>query len=484
MASPTAQILIASSEDDLAPLVPLLSQQGYQVKCDGDSARILERALKAPPALILVDTRLRGLTASRFGQLLRGNSRTEGIPVFYVGEEGENVEGFRRHKDRFVPRPFNTEQLLADIHAFFRRAGQARQVSRKKTDFEGSLSRLSLVDLLQVLSLNQKEGVLTLTRTRVKGTIYLLDGCVVHAHTGQVSGEKAFHRMLTWDDGLFAFSPTQVDVEASIHLPMDHLLMEGLRQNDELMQQRSSLPAPDLLLGLTVSRQQVPEDLRPVTREILDLLTYYPRCGDLVEHCSRPDYEVLQVLKELLDRGLVEVRPATATKASIQPLLSSEDILAVRNRLIPADAMPDRASGKLILLARSQQRVVSFLQALQGLGEFEANRGFLDMAEGLPLGDAGRLNLNEAFYLRLFALPSVASAAPLWHSFARRLFGVITLDGEEGVAEAERFFTGQIGVRVLSLDPAALTDNRRQDLLRCLQQLAAPFRQSLEKDKS
>ncbi|MCP3177473.1 DUF4388 domain-containing protein [Desulfuromonas sp. KJ2020] len=483
MASPTAQILIASSEDDLAPLVPLLSQQGYQVKYDGDSARVLERALKAPPALILVDTRLRGLTASRFGQLLRGNSRTEGIPVFYVGEEGENVEGFRRHKDRFVPRPFNTEQLLADIHAFFRRAGQVRQVSRKKTDFEGSLSRLSLVDLLQVLSLNQKEGVLTLTRPQGKGTIYLLDGCVIHAHTCQVSGEKAFHRMLTWDEGLFAFSPTHVDVEASIHLPMDHLLMEGLRQNDELMQQRNALPAPDLLLRLNVPRQQVPEDLRPVTREILDLLAYYPRCGDLVEHCSRPDYEVLQVLKDLLDRGLVKVRAATVSKTTSQPLLSSEDILAVRNRLVPIDALPERASGKLILLARSQKRVVTFLQALQGLEEFEARREFLDMSEGLPLGDAGRLNLNEVFYLRLFALPSLASAAPLWQSFSSRLFGVIVLDGKEGFAEAERFFTERFGVQVLSFDSAALTDNRRQGLLRCLQQLAAPFRQSLEKDK-
>ncbi|MDW7643631.1 MAG: DUF4388 domain-containing protein [Desulfuromonadales bacterium] len=482
MASPTAQILIASSADDLSPLVPLLSQQGYQVTCDGDSARILEQALKTPPELILVDTRLPGLSASRFGQLLRGNGRTEGIPIFYVGKEGENVDGFRRHKDRFVPCPFNAEQLLADIHAFFRRAGQARQVSRKKTDFEGSLSRLSLIDLLQVLSLNQKEGVLTLTRPQGQGTIYLLDGCVIHAQTGQVSGEKAFYRLLTWGDGRFAFSPTRVDVEASIHLPMDHLLMEGLRQNDELVQQRQSLPAPDLLLGLKVPRQRISEDLRPVTWEILDLLAYYPRCGDLVDHCSRPDFEVLQILQGLLDRGLIEVRSSAAAKTAGQPLLSSEDVLAVRNRLVPADTLPERASGKLILLARSQQRIVSFLQALQGLEEFEARREFLDLGEGLPLGDAGRLNLNEAFYLRLVALPSLANATPLWHSFARRLFGVIVLDGEGDFTEAERFFTGRFGVQVLPFDSTALTDNRRQSLLRCLQQLAAPFRQSIEKD--
>jgi len=482
MASSTAQILIASSRPDLAALGPLLSQQGYGVHIDGDSNRLLEQALQAPPALILVDTRLQDASASRFGQLLRGNSRTERIPVFYVGDEGENVDGFRRHKDRFVPRPFNIEQLLADIHAFFRRVGQARQVSRQKTDFEGSLSHLSLVDLLQVLSLNQKEGVLTLTRPRAKGTIYLLDGCVIHAHTGQVSGEKAFYRLLTWSDGLFAFSPTQVDVEASIHLPMDHLLIEGLRQNDELLQHQDCLPAPDLLFALPRPLQQVPPDLRPLSREILDLIAYYPRCGDLVEHSSRPDYEVLQVLKGLLDRGLVAARPSTVATAADQPLLSSAEVLAVRNRLGASDALAERACGKLVLLASSRHSLHTFLQALQKVKEFEAQKECHD-PEAMPtLGDLGRLHLNEAFDLRLFALPAQAGAAPLWHAFARRLFGVIALETGEDLAEAQRFFAAQAGLQVLQLTPSDLAARGRQGLRQSLQQLAAPFRQTFERE--
>ncbi len=486
MAVKAKKILIASAAEDLAQMEKLLSQQGCDVHLCPEGAKALELSLTTSPDLLIVDTGVPVLAAPKLAQILRANPRTDAVPLFFVGQEGEDIEGFRRHRDRFIPRPFNPEQLLADTIGFFRRFDQTKQVSKQEKDFEGNLSRISLVDLLQVLSLNQRDGILSLSRGRQKGMVHLLDGCVIHAQVGQIAGEKAFYRLLTWSDGAFGFSPGHVDIEASINLPMDHLLMEGLRQNDELQQQADTLPPLDCLLMLKVPRNRLPQGLRPITQEILVLLDYYQLCRDVVDHCPRPDFEVLQVLRVLLEKGLIEKRLPTDAASGIQaPLMTSEEVIAVKDRLGQRGTLLERASAKLILLARSSDDIRAFVQSMQGIGEFEQRREYPALEGSLPLGDIGRLEVAETFYLRLFALPAMPEAAPLWEPFCRRLFGVLALSPGEGMAEAEAFFRDRARIEVvhLDLDPsstkgrASSLPGGRKGLRRVLQTFLVPFQQ-------
>ena len=486
MVAKAKKIIIASSQEDLSQMESLLSQQGCDVQMCTDGAKALELALTTAPDLLFVDTRVPVLAAPKLAQILRSNPRTEAVPMFFVGLEGEDIAGFRRHRDRFIQRPFNPEQLLADILGYFRRFDQTKQVSRQEKDFEGNLNRISLVDLLQVLSLNQRDGILSLSRGRQKGVIHLLDGCVIHAQVAQILGEKAFYRLLTWDEGNFSFSPGHVDVEASINLPMDHLLIEGLRQNDELKQQADVLPPLDAFLVLKVPRSRLPRGLRPITQEILVLLDYYQSCRDVVDHCPRPDFEVLQVLKVLLDKGLIEKRlPSDLGVSALVPLLSSEEVIAVKDRLGQRGTLLERASAKLILLARSSEDVRRFVQALQGIGEFEPSSEYLVEDKGLPLGDIGRLEVAETFYLRLFALPAMPEAAPLWEPFCRRLFGVAALSSGDAMKDAERYFRSRAHVEVveIALDKtssggrSALALGGRKGLRKILQKFLVSFQQ-------
>ena len=284
----------------------LLQQSGFKVVKCADGAQALEIALKTMPEVMLVDTAITVLGADKLVQIIRTNSKTELSSIFFVGPDGEQIEGFRNNIDRYIPRPFNNEQLLAEILTFFSRREKSEQLGKSRTEVEGDLKQISLPDLLQIFSANRKDGVLALSHNKKKGYIHILEGRVVSARIGRVSAEKAFYRLLLWDFGKFRFTPGSPQVENHIDLPTDQLLMEGMRQNDEMLAQMSTFPAADRLLELAVPRDHLPKGLRPGTLEIIELIDGETHVSYIVDNSPRTDYEVLQVLRALLEKSVLK----------------------------------------------------------------------------------------------------------------------------------------------------------------------------------
>jgi hypothetical protein len=226
--------------------------------------------------------------------------------------------------------------------------------------------------------------------------------------------------------------------------------MEGLRQSDELVALAEQLPAPDALLTLKVPRERLPQGLRPTTQEVLLLLEYHQRVQEILDRCDRPDLEVLQVLRVLIEKEIVEERRevARADEDDRVALLAPQEVIAVRDHLGERGTLLEAGSAKLLLLTAAAADVRRLLQALQGIEEFAPEDAFLLGSSALGAGDIGRLAVTDTFSLRLFALPAVAAAAPLWSPFRRRLFGVVSLAPDGALAEAEAFFATQAGVPV------------------------------------
>ncbi|OHB24922.1 MAG: hypothetical protein A2X84_04050 [Desulfuromonadaceae bacterium GWC2_58_13] len=447
------KIILTSNREDLVGLADLLLQHGLEVNLCRDGAQALELSLTLFPDMMVLDTEIPLLPATRLAQILLSNPRTERIAFFYIGREGEEVDGFRRHKDCFVPRPFNPEQLLVAVLGHFSRLEKTEQVGRQEKEIRGDLNQISVTDLVQVLGVNRKDGVLSLSSVAGRGTIFMREGSVINARIGRVDGDKAFFRLLDWDEGTFWFSPGPVDVEVRINVPVDHLVIDGLRQLDEMKAQLASLPAPDSCLEMKVPRDRLPRGLRPTTQEILILAEYYPLVQDILDHCPRPDFEVLQVLKVLIEKGVLEERKEGLTsEISRIPLLTSDEIIVIKDHLGERDVLLDEASAKLILLALTAADIRRFVQALQGISEFEPAHDFLLGGEdSLGLGDVGRLVITETFSLRLFALPATPETGPLWTPFCRRLLGVVSLAKPGEAAAAEEFFKFRSHLPVVSV---------------------------------
>ena len=97
----------------------------------------------------------------------------------------------------------------------------------------GRLSLISLPEMVQAMTVSQRTGVLRLSSKGEVAEVAFKDGAVYQTRYGDLEGEEAFYKLLTWKTGNFRFQPTDGTFERKIHSDTMSLLMEGLRQLDE-----------------------------------------------------------------------------------------------------------------------------------------------------------------------------------------------------------------------------------------------------------
>jgi len=103
----------------------------------------------------------------------------------------------------------------------------------KKKGFRGTVVGLQLTDVIQMNCLSRLTTALTVTKDGEKGTIYLNEGEVIHAECGSQKGTDAFYHILSWQEGEFTFNMGVAPPMQTIYQNWEHLLMEGMRRNDE-----------------------------------------------------------------------------------------------------------------------------------------------------------------------------------------------------------------------------------------------------------
>lgn len=102
----------------------LLEQSDYQVAEAADAERARHRIADHPPALILLDWMLPGLSGIDFARQLKRDSATRDIPIIMLtarGEEDDKVRGLESGADDYISKPFSTRELVARIKAVLRR---------------------------------------------------------------------------------------------------------------------------------------------------------------------------------------------------------------------------------------------------------------------------------------------------------------------------------------------------------------------------
>src|SRR5207237_1721772 len=105
---------------------------------------------------------------------------------------------------------------------------------------QGNLAEIALVDLLQIFVMNRKEGRLLRSgepgtpEAAREGEIHLRAGQIIHARTGGTEGAKALYRLLAWRRGRFSYHPGPTAAVRTIKSMPDAVVMEGMRQADEM----------------------------------------------------------------------------------------------------------------------------------------------------------------------------------------------------------------------------------------------------------
>ncbi len=361
-------------------LASAMRRQGHRVLSVRDGSKALELAVLRAPDLVLYDVDCPLLDARVFAQILGANPRTASVPVVLMGPDHVSSEGVRGHlRTTFLQKPFNIDEVMARVSQLLRRGETAEKV-RKTGAIEGNLEQVSLPDILQMLSMNRRSGVLRISRRAEpdaggdEAELLLSNGRVGDARIGEISGEKALFRVISWESGTFAFAPGEPGGAGRIGLGMDEVLLEGLRQKDELAALQDKAPARADVLAVAIDRENLPDGLHPVTAEVMDLLVYYRTCGEVVDHARATDLDVLRAIRTLIDRGFVRVLGRAVSDNGGRPLVGTDIAFALHGQ-VGAATGSSQARPRVVVAAPEPGQLGRMAASMSGVAGWRPDSG-------------------------------------------------------------------------------------------------------------
>jgi hypothetical protein len=234
---------------------------------------------------------------------------------------------------------------------------------------EGPLQDIGIHDVFQLLDLARKSGRLTVRSTARgnEGRVYFDKGAVVHAtmqdnpHTlgallrkaGKISDrelesassaqrdgdprllgeilvaqgavtrrdvekymrlqiENVVFDLFSWNEGTFSFADgtdDRVQMDASVRVSIESLLMEGARRIDEWSRMNDRIPGAHVIPRLAQSRDESESyiDLHPGEWEVMTLIDGCHSLRDIAAELAVSEFEVAKTVYGLLSTELIEI---------------------------------------------------------------------------------------------------------------------------------------------------------------------------------
>ena len=249
--------------------------------------------------------------------------------------------------------------------------------------------------------------------------------------------------------------------------------MEGMRQLDEWFSLYQLLPPPSTVLKMAKSREDLPQNMRPVTQEVILLLEFYNTVEEIIEKAAHTDYDICKSILGLIQKGIiipvVEGKPQARKKG---PLVDPELLIQMHRFLKPAySEQSGMYWGKVIIFSRYPERFKLLLSKITEVSGFRLSRDNFSNQEVInaSFGTVGVLEISETAHLQVFLLPSSKEAVPLWRAFSEGAVGAVFLENpgidEDGPAlEAIRgFMEGELGRPVITTGSDLLEGEKTRD---------------------
>jgi two-component system response regulator CpxR len=119
------RILIVDDDDELSSLLTeLLVREGFRVDTQNDGRRGLAAALNGGYDLMVLDVMLPGLDGFEILKRVRREAKLPVLMLTARGEDEDRIVGLELGADDYLPKPFNTRELVARIRAIMRRLEQ------------------------------------------------------------------------------------------------------------------------------------------------------------------------------------------------------------------------------------------------------------------------------------------------------------------------------------------------------------------------
>ncbi len=361
-------------------------------------------------------------------------------------------------------------------------------VAAKVAEMASKLERFSVVEILELMLENHRQGRLAIQRGEQEGVLWVEDEKVVHAECPPQSGRDAVMEVLKFGYGLISIEDAAVPDQRTMAMPLKEALAEAQRQK-ELAAQHAARAGTNLigrLVGPYVIKQQLGEGAwgkiyegaqeavnRSVTIKVLDpeLARDATRGAQFVALASQ--------LANLRFSNLIAVYEADQSgeisyyaREYIEGR-SLAELLASGEKLSPEHVLRVAAGVALALMYLTQHRIPFgplpdkniMVETRTGDGKV-GGFSFIDGSTG-PLGRMAADEMPRVAQVLWQTLDHTAPQADLVYAFLSRVIGqgqpFATV--EQLIAEADRlensFHTPTVKLKPAAPKPAALVPPKK-----------------------
>jgi len=224
------QVLIVDDEADVLWMLQKSLNKGMPdvdllVAASGEEA--LAVLASDPVDLVITDINMPGMNG--LDLLVEINNKYPHIGVIVITAYPSSAyqsQAILAGSLKFIEKPFDIKYLRKIVEEF---------LNDKKNGFQGTISGIDLIDIVQFNGLSRATAALKVTNDSSTGMIFFKDGQVVHAICDQMQGEKAFFTILGFHGGNLKNIKGVEAPLMTISKSLELLLLEATSSDDEVM---------------------------------------------------------------------------------------------------------------------------------------------------------------------------------------------------------------------------------------------------------
>ncbi len=258
--------------------------------------------------LIILDISMPQMDGFQTLARIRKTDAGKAMPVIFLSildRDHLKIKGLELGADDYMVKPFNGAELTARIKAVLRRKKARRS---QQGEVSGDLAVLGITDILQMLSLSQKNATLELPD--IQGRLVARCGQIVTARQGGFTGMEALIRLFLLESGTFILNyeqqrPVRPDEEGR---EIRHLLLKVTMRVDEIKEVMDGLGGRDAILELQAKPTNIPQIEAMRHAFPLPMVSLLTQMEGSIKAC-------MELIERAISRQKITVRPARARAA-------------------------------------------------------------------------------------------------------------------------------------------------------------------------
>lgn len=171
----------------------------------------------------------------------------------------------------------------------------------------GNLEDFEITDVLQVIHISNKDGILYIRSAKGRALMFFKGGLLLHAEIEDAVGMDAVRKIIILRQGTFEFRPGDSTPNVTIELPIQNVIIEAARQIDEWKQMRKLIPSVNIVVDFVEEPEISKIELTPDEWKILSSIDGKKTLKELAKTLSLDEFIVAKTLYGLISSGLIKV---------------------------------------------------------------------------------------------------------------------------------------------------------------------------------